>query len=546
MRKVYVVRELVSQGLKSPPAYYNLNPSQDSAVSIIDKAYHDRGVGLVQGPPGTGKTSVIVTSLKRLISKLDKNEVLVYVAPTNELVKDVTLKVVPLLKEVLGIKDEKGIYKAIRIFGSDFDYRGAQEARAPIDKDVKVILTTDYQKFYISYKEAESKGFSFSFLVDEASKSPIYRFLTPIAMELIKAEKFNLDISIDSLSVVGDPMQAIAKKDIYKTHREYLLMVNILRNMLADIEPSLASQLSDSSINLYDIIQQNSSILSRLSNFVMLNITYRLPSPSHTIISKGFYNDRLSANEGVEKRLVYRDDLVKSIGQDFVSLNRVAKAINDAVVNGIGVVYIDVKKSAYRDFQGENIDRRRAYRAIEAAIAASIVTGKNTMIIPVYRDMVNYIKFIMMAEDKYAKYIRALSELNIEINVMTAHSLLGAEDENVVLVLGKEYLPSNSDIYTSTMYFVEPEIFNVQFSRHKALLIIVGNIERLYLNSKRVYRYYSSSTTSSTLGSILEFNSKLLMNASKAALDLCGIRMRGTVPTRRKDVDQCEVIEDVG
>ena len=542
---MYRVRELISQGLQSPPVHYNLNPSQGRAVDIIDKAYDQKGVGLVQGPPGTGKTSVIVSSLERLISRLDRNEVLVYVAPTNELVKDVTLKVVPILKKK-GYENEKDIIKAVRIFGSDFDYRGAQEVRAPIDKDVKVILTTDYQKFYVNYKEAESKGFSFSFLVDEASKSPIYRFLTPIAMELIRAEKTDLNISIDSLSVVGDPMQAIAKKDIYKTHREYLLMVNILRNMLADVDPSLAERLSDSSINLYDIIQQNDSTLSRLGNFVMLNITYRLPSPSHTIISRGFYNDRLSANEGVEKRLVYRDDLVRSIGHDFISSREVAKVINDAVINDVGIVYIDVKKSAYMDFQGENIDRRRAYRAIEAAIAASIATGRSTTIIPVYRDMVNYIKFVMMAEDKYAKYIKALNGLNIEVNVKTAHSLLGAEDENVVLVLGKEYLPFNSDIYSSTMYFVEPEIFNVQFSRHKALLVIVGNIERLYRNSKRVYRYYSSYTTRNPLGSILQFNSKLLMNASKAVLDLCGIKVKGTSISRKKDVDQCEMIEDYG
>ena len=542
---MYVVKKLISQGLQSPPVHYNLNPSQGRAVDIIDKAYDQKGVGLVQGPPGTGKTSVIVSSLERLISRLNRNEVLVYVAPTNELVKDVTLKVVPILKKK-GYENEKDIIKAVRIFGSDFDYRGAQEVRAPIDKDVKVILTTDYQKFYVNYKEAESKGFSFSFLVDEASKSPIYRFLTPIAMELIRADKTDLNISIDSLSVVGDPMQAIAKKDIYKTHREYLLMVNLLRSMLADVDPSLAERLSDSSINLYDIIQQNDSTLSRLGNFVMLDITYRLPSPSHTIISRGFYNDRLSANEGVEKRLVYRDDLVRSIGHDFISSREVAKVINDAVINDIGIVYIDVKKSAYMDFQGENIDRRRAYRAIEAAIAASIATGRSTTIIPVYRDMVNYIKFVMMAEDKYAKYIKALNGLNIEVNVKTAHSLLGAEDENVVLVLGKEYLPFNSDIYSSTMYFVEPEIFNVQFSRHKALLVIVGNIERLYRNSKRVYRYYSSYTTRNPLGSILQFNSKLLMNASKAALDLCGIRVKGTSISRKKDVDQCEMIEDYG
>ena len=547
---MYKVADLIKNASESPLPDYRLNSSQNRASEIITRAYNERGVGLVQGPPGTGKTSVLISSITNILGDLDKNEVLVYVAPTNELVKDVATKIIPILTKKLEYSVDD-IRKAIRIFGSDFDYRGVPEVRSPINKDVKIILTTDYQKFYISFKEAEGKGYSFSFLVDEASKSPIYRFLTPIAMELIKAEKrggTEPDIHIDSLSVVGDPMQAISKKRIYTMHREYLLMVNILKNMVYNVDPSLADQLGNSALNLYDIIQQNSSILSSLKNFVMLDVTYRVPAPSHMIISTGFYNGRLSANESVEKRLEYRDDLVRAIGRDFIASNKVARKISEAVANGKGIVYIDVKRTAYRDFQGENIDSRRAIRAIEAAIAASIVTGKSTKIIPVYRDMATYINFIMNTQDRYKKYVEALRNggQGIDISVGTAHSLLGAEDENVVLVLGKEYLPAYSDLSSSTMYFAEPEIFNVQFSRHRALLVIVGNLERLYVNSKRIYRYYSSLTSRSLYTSILEFNSKMLMNSSREALDLCGITMRGITPKYRNDMEHCERITDEG
>jgi len=536
---MYQIKDIISKYLYSQAVHYNLNPSQRHAVDVIKTAYDSRDVGLIQGPPGTGKTSVIVSSIEELIGKLDRNnEVLVYVAPTNKLVHDVLADILPILYNI-GYATLDDIVKAIRVFGSDFNYKDVPKVRSQIDKDVKIVLTTDYQKFYVNFKDAIERGFSFTFLVDEASKAPLYRFLTPIAMELIRADKSQSKLSIDSLSVVGDPMQAISKKPLYRLHREYLLMTSILKRLVSDLNPDFESQLKRSPSSFYQNLLNHAS---KLKNFVMLDTTYRLPDPSHKIISKGFYNDLLRAFYAINTRLTYNSELVCKFG-DFVNWDTIAKKIKDAVKNDIGVIYIRHKDSAYKGTQGENIDRVRAYAAVRAAIAASVITGKNTTIIPIYRDMVNYISFLMSAEDSLAQYIGKLRDYNIRISVATAHSFLGAEDENVVLVLGKEYLPHGSYIYYGpTIYFNEPEIFNVQFSRHKVLLIIIGNVERLVKNCNEVIKRYHSTKSRGSFDEILYGNSKMLKNSAQEILDLCGIEVKGN-KRKVKSTGLCEVFD---
>jgi hypothetical protein len=547
---MYQIKDIINnylysqEYLHSQAVHYDLNPSQRRAVDVTKTAYDRRDVGLIQGPPGTGKTSVIMSSIEELIGKLDRNEVLVYVAPTNKLVHDVLVDTLPILYNI-GYATPDDIVKAIRVFGSDFNYKGVPKVRSPIDKDVKIIFTTDYQKFYVSFKDAIERGFSFTFLVDEASKAPLYRFLTPIAMELIRADKSQSKLSIDSLSVVGDPMQAISKKPLYRLHREYLLMTFILKRLVSDLNPDFESLLERSPSRFYKNILDHAS---KLKNFVMLDTTYRLPDPSHKIISKGFYNDLLRAFYAIDTRLTYNSELIDKFG-DYIKWDTIAQKIMDAVKNDIGVIYIRHKDSAYRDTQGQNIDSVRAYVAVRAAIAASVITGKNTTIIPIYRDMVNYISFIMHFDDNLKPYIgKLLNEHKIRISVATAHSFLGAEDENVVLILGKEYLPKKYPpyeryiYYGSTIYFIEPEIFNVQFSRHKVLLIIIGNVERLVRNSNEEIKSYHSKKSRTLLDEILYGNSIMLKNSAQEILDLCGIEVKGN-KRKVKSTGLCEVFD---
>ncbi|MFP3203106.1 MAG: AAA domain-containing protein [Sulfolobus sp.] len=534
---MYLIRDIINDYYNNNVPIYSLNSSQSKALDIIIKAYRQHNVGLVQGPPGTGKTSVIIKAIDKLLGKLSNNEVIIYVAPTNELVYNALKITVPLLREYgYALNDIK---KVIRVFGSDFNYKDYPEIRSPINKDVKVILTTDYQKFYIEYKEAQDRGFSFTFLVDEASKSPIYKFLTPIALELLKADKGISSLSVDSLSVVGDPMQAIAAKDIYKTHKDLLLMISLLAGIISHYDQSLAEQIRNSRGNIYSILNNYTNIIDKLNEFIMLDETYRLPAPSHEIISKSFYLGKLSASSNIKDRLTYSQ--LKDLEKDCVISDKIGKEILDAVKNEKGIIYIDVKGLAYRDFKGENVDKKRAIASVKAAIAASIVSGKSTTIIPLYRDMASYIEFLIRICEKFASCIHKLNERKIEISVSTAHALLGAENENIVVVLGKEYpgLDANS-LYLTTMYFNEPEIFNVQFSRHRNLLIVIGNMERLYRETNKLIRKLYN--TKGVVGKLLYENSIILKKASKEFLELCSIEIKGNKTTLRNS-EYCKTIK---
>jgi hypothetical protein len=68
-------------------------------------------------------------------------------------------------------------------------------------------------------------------------------------------------------------------------------------------------------------------------------------------------------------------------------------------------------------------------------------------------------------------------ELKRRIRVSTIHSALGSEADIIVAVLGKEYKGKEED--KMTIYFQTPELINVQFSRHRRMLVIIGNIEKL-------------------------------------------------------------------
>jgi len=57
--------------------------------------------------------------------------------------------------------------------------------------------------------------------------------------------------------------------------------------------------------------------------------------------------------------------------------------------------------------------------------------------------------------------------------------MLGGEDDIVISMLGKEWISGTNDDEEVTIYFREPENLNVQLSRHKLMLIVIGNLQTL-------------------------------------------------------------------
>jgi len=57
--------------------------------------------------------------------------------------------------------------------------------------------------------------------------------------------------------------------------------------------------------------------------------------------------------------------------------------------------------------------------------------------------------------------------------------MLGGEDDIIISLLGKEWSARANYDEGETIYFREPENLNVQLSRHRLMLIVIGNLQKL-------------------------------------------------------------------
>jgi hypothetical protein len=64
-------------------------------------------------------------------------------------------------------------------------------------------------------------------------------------------------------------------------------------------------------------------------------------------------------------------------------------------------------------------------------------------------------------------------------NSHTVQAMIGGEQDFVVTMLGKEYAASDWAEAFATLYAREPELLNVQLSRHRRLLVAIGCVECL-------------------------------------------------------------------
>jgi superfamily I DNA and/or RNA helicase len=128
----------------------------------------------------------------------------------------------------------------------------------------------------------------------------------------------------------------------------------------------------------------------------------------------------------------------------------------------------------------EELDLFRSRLACEVAayfLASTIDSVKIEVLTP-YVEMKTQIGLMLwqlMGELK--------EELRKRIKVSTIHSALGSEADIVVVAMGKEYGEYGDK---KTIYFQTPELVNVQFSRHRRLLVVIGNIKRLAKGFEKV------------------------------------------------------------
>jgi len=280
----------------------NLEGTAKEAEELISSSIESNSLAIVQGPPGTGKTTLYYNVIENSLDNLDENEVIVYTAPSNRLVADMLKRICKLFP------DKKNFLDEVRVYGSQFDYTEFESLRGQITKNVKLVITTDYQRIFFS-REFKSQDYlsRFHMLIDEASRSPLHREFTPIAEELLRNGKQILG----SLNVIGDPMQAISLTEFYRiSRREYLLMEKILMKLMEHDYPDIYKNIINNKISLMDAVYNNPP----KSFYKFLDTTRRLPIPTQEIISYAYYG-------GLLKSAVDGEKVIKEINWNVYKIN---------------------------------------------------------------------------------------------------------------------------------------------------------------------------------------------------------------------------------
>lgn len=483
----YKVRDLINEGWNED---YNIDREKFyPAYSLIQNAITRSNVALVQGPPGTGKTTVYQSVLHDSLDKLTDGKTLLYVCPTNKLVSDMVKKIATGYKH-LG-KNQADLFREVRIYGSQFNFdHGFKPMNAQLNNEVKLVIATEYQRVVPNLQ-------GFHLLVDEASKSPIHRPFISVADQLLKSMLENRDRPLGSICVIGDPQQAIALNEFYKDDRELIMMVTFIRGLL---DSSVKKEIDRGNMQLL------TAALSNLKGkyFEFLQQSRRLPHPSEEPISHGFYEDMLKAEATTKERFSGLRDggdaAINFLKAEDSDLRLATETIVDALSTERPIIYLRPRNKGY-PIKDLRYDPHRAKWGVIFAVCLAAITGLSTGVITTYTDQ--WTQMQMMYQRHYLHILRRLKRKTDLIEFATVHRMLGSEKDNVVCILGKEH--RHSDIM-ATIYFNEPELLNVGFSRHRRIMVIIGDLNML-INSvtnrkqqdKRTARYRSLKLTAEAL-----------------------------------------------
>lgn len=470
------------------------NGSNKIASYSIQSAVANNNIALVQGPPGTGKTTTYMDVIENRIYRLSNDEVFLYVAPTNELVRDMFEKVCYYYAFLNPTSFDKDLKSEVRVYGSQFDFHNCEEINNQVVPGVKVIISTNYQRIF-----TRQGRLNFHLLIDEASKSPLHSPFQTMVNTILREKRLE-----GSINIVGDPMQAISLSEYYSGKGKRLLMMPYFIRGKLDI-PS-------------DEAPSDDAILGRArteitdGTFTFLDTTYRLPGPSHKAVSTGYYQDELKADHPYSElkyQSIVNANILRNVIGEGEKFRKVGKAIEEAVTTDVGMILIsDNAGTAYESSYKKGLlyDERRGEYGLVTAIILAAITKRKTSVITTYVQQYMQMQMRMLGryKDLIARYDKMLQNIGLRdlIEFKTTQSMLGAETENAVLIMGKE---SAGGLKEKTIYFQEPELFNVQLTRHKGFFVIIGDLTRLYNSAatanrvRRTEQYKPLYTTSEVI-----------------------------------------------
>jgi len=343
---IYKISDIITIGSWINYSVQDLYATFNNAHQLVKQKIINSGISIVQGPPGTGKTTVFLKTIETVLDNLDNNEIIVYIAPTNELVKDMSIKLASLY---MYKEKSDDFIKEVKIYGSKFDYDRYPEMGKPIDKNTKIVISTEYQPVY------PLSGKKIHFLIDEASKTILHKPFISLSREqsfhaFYQGITSNNSI-ISSFNVIGDPNQAIGLDEPYRTGKEQLIIIMMMRGLLRlkgiDIKNKSTQELQALS-------------LEHLRNkyYEFLDTTLRLPSPSEIPISHGYYNGMLRSYFSAEKifKDYWRREEADKIKRKSTEMEKIVDTLEDAITTGRPVIYVN-ETSSYEEDSNVNLKR---------------------------------------------------------------------------------------------------------------------------------------------------------------------------------------------
>lgn len=431
-------------------------------------AMTSRDVALVQGPPGTGKTTVFESAVNHSVDQMGGDTAMVYMAPTNRLVEEMLEKVAFVYK-ALG-KSKGDIANEVRVYGSQFNF-GPTYAKMNLapDTQVKLVITTEYQRIFATRERVTS----YHLMIDEASKSPLHAPFIALADSLLTYR----GEALASINVIGDPQQAITLNEEYRGQRgrNFLIMNAFLRGLLDD---GTRQQVDKKELTL---LQASRDTLQKYFSF--LDTSRRMPHPSEVPISKGYYDGMLKSKfnaSDVMKELWDPNTAakVKSVDKD---MEFVVSKLEEGLTTDIPSFYVKTSGFQFED-DGLSFDPFRAHAGVAFATGLAAITGKRTAVLTTYTDQWTQMKIDF--SENFQHILTDNGRKKDLVTFSTIHKWLGAESDNVIAVLGKEH-PGTPE--HRTIYFQEPELLNVQLSRHLKTLTVVGDLGKLAKTVSQVH-----------------------------------------------------------
>jgi hypothetical protein len=432
-------KNYVDFGRQNYEMIFGASPYKELKERVEEILAGNQTVIAAPGVPGAGKTTfyayILAKYLKDDICRegVSFNYLYIYIAPTNDLVRDFIEKFLKFLKGVFGVDCRPEILsRRIRVYGSKVSAPNYPQLLKAIDDEVVLVASTDWQRVAARILARKEQVY----LIDEASRMTFTRFFISIADAIAKG---NAKGDIRGFTVIGDENQAIG---LDEEERRYLLLSSIRE---------MAEKGSD---RVY---------------VIPLNVSWRLPEDTARPIKVGFYNGNL-IGRGTPLKVEPDYAIIQKLMRE-KPCQKYSKYIWDIlqVASSHPLVHIELSKH----FQiGEKYDEKRAELGwCLAYVLSSLVGNRQVSVVVPYTQMAFAVRILSSA-------IRT-SRPPQNVRVATIASYLGREDDVIISIFGKEQASQ-----CNTYYLRDPYTFNVQLSRQRNALFTIGSADILRVSAE--------------------------------------------------------------